>query len=116
MSTLIVDGPRTVHGAPEPSLQQRLEALGRANEIRIGRGRLKREIKAGRKLLPPLLLDPPRLIETMKVADLLLAAPKLGGVKVNKALTYCNVSPMRSVGALTERQRRELVRWLTPPA
>jgi hypothetical protein len=116
MSTLIVDGPGTVHGAPERSLQQRLEALGRANEIRTGRARLKREIKAGRKLVASLLLDPPKLIESMKIVDLLLAAPKLGRVKVNKALSHCNVSPMRSVGTLTERQRRELMRCLTPRA
>jgi hypothetical protein len=43
------------------------------------------------------------------VFDLLLAVPKYGRVKVNKILGTCKISPSKTVGGLSERQRRELV-------
>jgi hypothetical protein len=59
-----------------------------------------------------LLLDPPEYIETAKVFDMLLAVPKYGRVKVNKVLTQCRISPSKTIGGLSERQRDELVRLL----
>jgi hypothetical protein len=86
-----------------------MEALQRANEIRSRRAGLKRDLKAGRQPIDELLLAPPAYLETAKVFDLLLAAPKYGRVKVNKILTRCKISPGKTVGGLTERQQRELV-------
>jgi hypothetical protein len=43
------------------------------------------------------------------VFDLLLAVPKYGRVKVNKILSQCRISPSKTLGGLSERQRRELV-------
>lgn len=94
---------------PPRSLVQRKEALGKANEIRTGRAALKRNLKGGRVKVHDLLLDPPQYIETMKVFDLLLATPKRGKVKVNKLLVQCRISPSKTVGGLSQRQRTELV-------
>jgi hypothetical protein len=58
------------------------------------------------------LLAPPGYLETAKVFDLLLAVPKYGRVKVNKILTQCKISPSKTVGGLSERQRRELVDFM----
>ena len=41
--------------------------------------------------------------------DLLLAVPKYGRVKVNKILSQCRISPSKTIGGLSERQRTELV-------
>ncbi len=49
---------------------------------------------------------------TMKVFDLLLAVPKYGRVKVNKTLTQCRISPSKTVGWMSPRQRAELVSLL----
>ena len=98
--------------APERSLTQRMEALKRANDIRTRRARLKRDLKAGRASIHGLLLDPPEFLETAKVFDLLLADPKYGRVKVNRFLTQCRISPSKTVGGLSERQRNELVSFL----
>src|SRR5213083_1100785 len=98
--------------APERSLTQRMEALKRANDIRTRRARLKRDLKAGRASIHSLLLDPPEYLETAKVFDLLLAVPKYGRVKVNRILTQCRISPSKTVGGLSERQRGELVTFL----
>jgi len=97
---------------PERSLTQRMDALKRANEIRTQRARLKRDLKAGRIQIQGLLLDPPDYLATAKVFDLLLAVPKYGRVKVNRILTHCRISPSKTIGGLSERQRNELVSYL----
>ena len=97
---------------PERSLTQRKEALKRANEIRTLRARLKRDIEAGRTQIHGLLLDPPEYLLTAKVADLLLKVPKYGRVKVNRALNHCRISPSKTIGGLSERQRNELVSYM----
>jgi hypothetical protein len=86
-----------------------MEALQRANTIRSRRAQLKRDLKAGRQPIADLLLDPPDYLETAKVFDLLLAVPKYGRVKVNRILTQCRISPSKTIGGLSERQRAELV-------
>ncbi|HEY1521890.1 MAG TPA: integration host factor, actinobacterial type [Solirubrobacteraceae bacterium] len=98
--------------APERSYMQRMEALARANDIRTRRAQLKRDLKGGRQPIDELLLSPPAYLETAKVFDLLLAVPKYGRVKVNKILTQCKISPSKTVGGLSERQRRELVAFM----
>ena len=98
--------------APERSLVQRMEALQRANDIRSRRAQLKRDLKAGRQPIHELLLDPPDYLQTAKVFDLLLAVPKYGRVKVNKILSQCRISPSKTLGGLSERQRGELVALL----
>jgi hypothetical protein len=98
--------------APERSLVQRMEALQRANDIRSRRAQLKRDLKAGRQPIHELLLEPPDYLQTAKVFDLLLAVPKYGRVKVNKILSQCRISPSKTLGGLSERQRGELVALL----
>ncbi|HEX5308173.1 MAG TPA: integration host factor, actinobacterial type [Solirubrobacteraceae bacterium] len=98
--------------APERSLNQRMDALSRANHIRTQRAQLKRDLKAGRLSIHTLLLKPPEYLETAKVFDMMLAVPKYGRVKVNKILTTCRISPSKTIGGLSERQRSELVSFL----
>jgi hypothetical protein len=86
-----------------------MEALQRANTIRSRRAQLKRDLKAGRQPIAELLLEPPEYLETAKVFDLLLAVPKYGRVKVNRILTQCRISPSKTIGGLSQRQRAELV-------
>ncbi|MBJ7330018.1 MAG: hypothetical protein JHC95_08985 [Solirubrobacteraceae bacterium] len=97
---------------PERSLTQRMDALQKANEIRTRRAQLKRDLKGGRVSIHGLLLDPPEYVETAKVFDMLLAVPKYGRVKVNKILAQCRISPSKTIGGLSERQRSELVSLL----
>lgn len=106
--------------APERSLAQRREALQRANEVRCWRAALKREIKAAGKprhdrpggvaeTLRRLRAeqDDPR-IRTMKVIDLLLATPGVGKVKAGKLMQICRISPSKTLGGMSARQRAEL--------
>jgi hypothetical protein len=105
----VSESPAKPLAAPERTLAQRMEALQRANDIRSRRAQLKRDLKAGRQPIHELLLEPPDYLETAKAFDLLLAVPKYGRVKVNKILSHCKISPSKTIGGLSERQRRELV-------
>jgi hypothetical protein len=89
-----------------------MDALERANRIRTARAQLKRDLKAGKVSIHQLLLQPPAYLETAKVFDMLLAVPKYGRVKANKVLVQCRISPSKTIGGLSERQRTELVSML----
>ena len=95
--------------APERSLDQRMEALRRANDIRTARAKLKKDLKAGRVSIHKILLDPPEYLLTAKVFDMLLAVPKYGRVKANRILNQCRISPSKTIGGLSQRQRTELI-------
>jgi hypothetical protein len=97
---------------PERSLNQRMDALQRANEIRMRRAQLKRDLKSGRRSIHELLNEPPEYVETAKVFDMLLAVPKYGRVKANKILVNCRIAPSKTIGGLSERQRSELISLL----
>jgi hypothetical protein len=98
--------------APARSLDQRMEALKRANDIRTARAKLKKDLKANRASIHAILLDPPEYVMTAKVFDMLLAVPKYGRVKTNRILNQCRISPSKTIGGLSERQRTELVSLL----
>jgi hypothetical protein len=100
---------KTPTQAPVRSLDQRMEALKRANDIRVRRARLKKDLKDGRAQIEDVLLDPPDWVETAKVFDMLMAVPKLGRVKAARLLNSCRISQSKTVGGLSERQRAELV-------
>jgi hypothetical protein len=91
--------------APSRTPEQRLAALRQANEIRARRAQLKRDLKAGRAQLADLLLEPPDWLHTAKVAELMLATPHYGPVKVNTVLRRSAISPTRAIGGLSPRQR-----------
>jgi S13-like H2TH domain len=101
--------PRTQAQAPARSLDQRMEALKRANDIRVRRAQLKKDLKDGRIQIEEVLRDPPEYVETAKVFDMLMAVPKFGRVKATRLLNQCRISQSKTVGGLSERQRTELV-------
>lgn len=94
--------------APVRSLEQRMLALKNANEIRTRRAALKRDIRDGGTQIRDVILEPPDYALTARVYDLLVAAPKLGPVKARRALRDARVSPRKTLGGLSLRQRAEL--------
>jgi hypothetical protein len=86
-----------------------MRALRRANDIRTRRAKLKRDLKAGKVKVEQLLLDPPEYVMSAKAFDMILAVPKYGRVKANRILSQCRISPSKTIGGLSERQRAELV-------
>ena len=100
---------QTAAAVPERTHDQRMRALRRANEIRTRRAKLKRDLKAGKVKVETLLLDPPDYVLSAKAFDMILAVPKYGRVKANRILSQCRISPSKTIGGLSERQRAELV-------
>src|SRR5439155_16951915 len=87
--------------APERSLNQRMDALARANQIRIKRAQLKRDLKSGRLSIHTLLVEPPEYLVTAKVFDMLLAVPKYGRVKVYKILAHFRIARSNTIVGLS---------------
>jgi hypothetical protein len=104
-----VNATKAQSQAPTRSLDQRMDALQRANDIRVKRAQLKRDLKAGRVQVEDILADPPEYVSTAKVFDMLLAVPKFGRVKAGRFLNQCRISQSKTVAGLSERQRQELV-------
>jgi hypothetical protein len=100
---------------PERSLAQCMEALRLANVIRVFRADWKKEVKLGqREVLEPLHTiaeaeeGTETLWDTMKVLDYLMGVPKIGRTKANKVLSQTRISPSKTLGGLTSRQREDL--------
>jgi hypothetical protein len=100
---------RQFNSAPERSLDQRLDALARANQIRSLRAALKADLKRGDVSVCDVLVAPPDYILTAKVIDLLMAVPKRGKIKSARMMKQCRISPSKTVGGLSERQRAALL-------
>ena len=95
--------------APLRSLDQRMDALKRANDVRVRRAKLKKDLKDGRVRIEQILGSPPEYVSTAKVIDILMAVPKFGRVKATRFLNTCKISPSKTVGGLSDRQRGELI-------
>jgi hypothetical protein len=104
-----MQGSKAQVQAPLRSLDQRMDALRRANEIRVRRAQLKKDLKSGSAQIETIFSDPPEYVETAKVFDMLMAVPKFGRVKAARFLNQCRISQSKTVGGLSERQRAELV-------
>lgn len=100
---------------PDRALQQRRDALARANETRSARKRLKADLKAGRVNPADILLDPPEWAEQMRVIDFLLAVPRYGCAKANTVMNRGGVSTTTTIARMSERQRKTVVRLLGVP-
>src|SRR4026209_1131682 len=94
---------RTQVQAPLRSLDQRMDALRRANEIRVRRAQLKKDLKSGSAQIETILNDPPEYVETTKVFDMLMAVPKFGRVKAERLLNQCRISQSKTGGGLSQR-------------
>lgn len=98
--------------APERSLDQRMEALRMANQIRSMRAQLKKDLKAGKVSIVDIIAEPPAWLESAKVFDMLIAVPKYGKVKATRFLNHCRIAQGKSLGGLTPRQRADLLELL----
>jgi hypothetical protein len=88
-------------------------ALRQANQVRGLRAKLKRDLRAGTVRLEQILASGADYLDTAEVFDLLVAVPKIGPVKAAHLLTFARISPSKTVGALSERQRARLIELLS---
>ena len=86
-----------------------MEALKRANDIRVRRARLKKDLKSGDVRIEEILEDPPEYVSTAKVFDMLMVVPEVRPRKSRRFLNQCRISQSKTVGGLSDRQRAELI-------
>jgi hypothetical protein len=91
---------------------QRLRALGRANEIRLARAALKRQIARGEITVAEVILTPPEAAGSWSMSELLMSQRRWGNERCRKFLKHNGIYELKPVGTLTERQRLMLVSQL----
>lgn len=94
---------------PQP---QHMEALDRANRVRLARAELKRAISAGNEEAADVVLRCPWQVESMTVGELLRSQRRWGRARARKFLVPLALNENRQLGRLTERQRVLLAREL----
>jgi hypothetical protein len=87
-------------------------ALRRANQVRGLRAKLKQDLRADKVRLELVLATRADYLGSAEVFDLLLAVPKIGPAKAGRLLTIARVSPSKTVGQLSGRQRARLIELL----
>jgi hypothetical protein len=93
--------------ATEPS-PQHLQALARANEVRLARADLKRRVAESRISAADVFIQSPWEAASMTVADVLMSQRRWGATRCRKFLFALRISETRTVGSLTQRQRDAL--------
>jgi hypothetical protein len=104
-ATLAPAGPQ--HVGP-----QHMRALERANKVRLARAELKRGVAVGEIDVADVILDCRWEAESMAVGDLLMSQRRWGQTRCRKFLAQIPMSEKKTIGSLTDRQRRTLAAML----
>jgi hypothetical protein len=89
--------------APQP-----MHALELANRVRAYRADLKRQIATGEVEAAAVVLICPRKVAGMTISELLLAQRSWGRVRCLRFLRSLALREDKTVGSMTERQRRSV--------
>jgi hypothetical protein len=95
------------------SPQQRQFALQRANNVRVARAELKRQLRGGHVGAAEAILVSSHDTDTMTVAELLSSQRGWGPTRAAKVLGSLSLSERKTLGSLTERQRLMLASVLS---
>ena len=94
--------------ASKPTAPQHLRALERANTVRLARAELKRRVAAGDKLAADVIVESPWEAQSMTVSDLITSQRRWGRARCRRLLQSIPISEHKTIGSMTERQRRAL--------
>jgi len=92
---------------------QHMQALQRANEVRLARAELKRRVMEGETSAAEVILASPWEAETMAVAELLMSQHRWGHTRARRFLATVPMTETKTIGSMTERQRASLAELLT---
>jgi hypothetical protein len=95
-----------------PAGPQHMRALQRANEVRLARAELKRKVAVGELDVADVIGRCPWEAHSMAVADLLMSQRRWGQTRCRKFLTQIPMSERKTIGSMTDRQRRTLAAML----
>jgi hypothetical protein len=89
-----------------------MQALQRANAVRLARAELKRRVAIGEICVADVILDAPWEAESMTISDLLTSQRRWGHTRCRKFLQCVPMSENKTVGSMTDRQRHALAQML----
>src|SRR5271165_5994922 len=95
-----------------PPGPQHMRALERANKVRLARAELKRSVAVGEIDVAEVILDCRWEAQSMAVGDLLMSQRRSGQTRCRKFLAQIPMSEKKTIGSLTDRQRRTLAAML----
>ena len=90
-----------------------MQALARANRVRLARAELKRSIARGDVDASSVVRDCPWETESMTLAELLTSQRRWGRTRARKFLLGISLNENKRLGTLTPRQRSLLVSALS---
>jgi hypothetical protein len=93
----------------QTDVPQHMRALNQANRVRRARAALKRSVADGSKTVTEIILDPPWEAASMTIGELLMSQHRWASARVRRFLSPIPMSEAKTVGSLTDRQRRDLV-------
>ncbi len=111
-ATIAPASPRPT-ATPTP---QHMQALARANRVRLARAELKRSIGRGEVDVAEVIRDCPWETESMTLAELLTSQRRWGRTRARKLLQALALNENKRLGTLTPRQRTLLTSALSPRA
>jgi len=88
-----------------PARPQHMQALQRANEVRLARAELKRKVGEGAIAVDEVILACPWEAASMTIAELLTSQRRWGTTRCRKFLAGIGMPETKTVGSMTERQR-----------
>jgi hypothetical protein len=91
---------------------QHMQALQRANAVRLARAELKRRVAEGGLSAAEVILRSPWEAESMTVSELLTSQRRWGHTRCRKFLQCVPMSEHKTIGSMTDRQRVALARQL----
>ena len=98
----IAPAPPTASAIQAP---QHMQALARANRVRLARAELKRSIARGDLDAADVIQDCPWETESMTLAELLTSQRRWGRTRARKFLLGLALNENKRLGTLTSRQR-----------
>jgi hypothetical protein len=104
----------TATSASGTSVPQHLQALERANRVRLARAELKRSIASGDVPVTRVITECPWEAGTMTLSELLRSQSRWGKTRTRKLLNSAGLNENKRLETLTERQRMLLVSQLRP--
>jgi hypothetical protein len=87
---------------------QHMRALAQANRVRLARAELKRQVSEGETSVGEIVLECPWEATSMTIADLLMSQHRWGRTRCRRFLGAIPMSETKTIGSMTDRQRREL--------
>ena len=91
-----------------PRAPQHLQALQQANRVRLARAELKRMVAEGERSAAEVVLECPWEAESMTIGDLLMSQHRWGRTRCRRFLAAISMVETKTIGSMTERQRRAL--------